>query len=81
MNTVSNFPKMTLTPAKQGVKVSIIVPVYNGERYLAECLDSVLAQTLKLLGIPIYTVKSTRDGVVKQFPLIQGLLGLFKAKT
>ncbi|WP_081956869.1 glycosyltransferase [Eggerthella lenta] len=28
-------------------KISIIIPVYNVERYLRECLDSVVNQTLK----------------------------------
>ena len=27
--------------------VSIVVPVYNGDRYLQECVDSILAQTYK----------------------------------
>ena len=26
------------------MKVSILVPVFNGEKYLAECIESVLAQ-------------------------------------
>lgn len=33
------------------VKVSIIIPVYNVEKYLAECLESVVQQTLQEIEI------------------------------
>ena len=33
------------------VKVSIIVPVYNVEKYLEKCLDSLINQTLKDIEI------------------------------
>jgi len=33
------------------LKVSIVMPVYNSERYLRECLDSVLEQTLKEIEV------------------------------
>ena len=29
------------------IKVSVIIPVYNVEKYLEECLNSVISQTLK----------------------------------
>lgn len=32
-------------------KVSVIVPVYNTEKYLAQCLDSILAQTLQEMEV------------------------------
>lgn len=33
------------------VKVSIIVPVYNAEKYISTCLDSIINQTLKEIEI------------------------------
>lgn len=35
----------------ENIKVSIIVPVYNVEKYLSECLDSLINQTLKEIEI------------------------------
>ena len=32
-------------------KVSIIVPTYNVEQYLPECMESIVGQTLKDLEI------------------------------
>ncbi|MFR8104063.1 MAG: glycosyltransferase [Clostridia bacterium] len=32
-------------------KVSIVIPIYNSEKYLQTCLDSILAQTLKEIEI------------------------------
>ena len=33
------------------IKVSIIIPIYNSEKYLARCLDSAINQTLKEIEI------------------------------
>ena len=33
------------------IKVSIIIPVYNVEQYLEECLNSLISQTLKDIEI------------------------------
>ena len=32
-------------------KVSVIIPIYNVEKYLKECLESVIDQTLKDIEI------------------------------
>ena len=36
---------------ENGIKVSVIVPVYNVEKYIKKCLDSLLGQTLKEIEI------------------------------
>lgn len=41
------------------LKVSIIVPVYNSERYLNRCIDSILAQTYKNIEILLINDGST----------------------
>lgn len=36
---------------QNNIKVSILVPIYNVEKYLSECLDSIINQTLKDIEI------------------------------
>lgn len=46
------------------MKVSVLVPAYNGERYLAECLETVLGQSFTDMEILISDNRST-DGTLK----------------
>ena len=44
-------------------KISIIIPVYNTEKYLKQCLDSVVNQTLKEIEIICVNDGSTDDSL------------------
>ena len=51
------------------LKVSVIVPVYNVEKYLARCLDSLVNQTLNDIEIIIVNDGSTdnSENIIKQY--------------
>lgn len=44
-----------------GKKISIIIPLYNGERYIAHCIDSVLTQDLGGIN---YEIVIVNDGSI-----------------
>jgi len=41
-------------------KVSVLVAVYNAEKYLCQCLDSLLSQTLR--DIQVICIDDCSDG-------------------
>ena len=55
-------------------KVSVIVPVYNVEKYLGKCLKSIVTQTLKDIEIILVNDGSTDesqkivDEYIKKYP-------------
>lgn len=52
-------------------KVSVIIPVYNVEEYLRECLDSIVKQTLREIEIICVDDGSTDNslGILKEYAL------------
>lgn len=44
-------------------KVSVIVPVYNTEKYLKKCIDSILNQTFKDIEIILVDDASTDNSL------------------
>jgi len=47
-------------------KVSIVIPVYNGSKYLAEAIDSALAQTYNNIEILVINDGSNDDGATER---------------
>lgn len=50
-------------------KVSVIVPVYNTEKYIKKCLDSLVNQTMKNIEIIVVNdgSKDRSEEVIKQY--------------
>ncbi len=49
----------------KNIKVSVIISVYNVEKYIEECLESVINQTLKEIEIIIVN-DGTKDNSIKK---------------
>lgn len=65
------------------VKVSIIIPVYNVEKYLRECLDSALNQSLKEIEIICVNDGSTDSSVdiLKEYSLKDSRVKIISKKN
>ena len=48
---------------KQSVEISVIVPVYNVEKYVSHCLESIIAQTFHNIEIIVIDDGSTDDSL------------------
>ena len=48
---IKEIKRTNITKNKSNPKISIIIPIYNAEEYLKECLDSIINQTLKEIEI------------------------------
>ena len=48
------------------MKISVVIPVYNGEKYLKECINSVLNQPYNDIEI-IAINDGSKDNSVKYF--------------
>ena len=49
--------------------ISVIIPVYNGEKYIRKCLDSVINQTKKEIEIVVVNDGSTdnTESIIKEY--------------
>lgn len=63
--------------------ISVIIPLYNGEKHIIECLDSVSKQTYNMIEILVVDDGSDDDGVilVKKYQAQESRLKLFQKKN
>ena len=69
---------------QKGGTVSVIIPMYNVEKYIGECLDSLLLQTLQDFEVIVVDDCSTDNSVkiVEEYaPKFNGRLKLSKTET
>ena len=61
------------------ITVSVIIPVYNTEKYLEECLKSVINQTLKVIEIICIDDGSTDNSpdILKEYSEKDGRIRIY----
>ena len=64
-----------------GLKVSIIIPVYNVALYIADCLRSVYAQTYPSLEIILVNDATPDDSMTQAVPWIEKLQERYEVKV
>ncbi|MDO4169282.1 MAG: glycosyltransferase family 2 protein [Lachnospiraceae bacterium] len=67
----------------ESIKVSVIIPVYNGELYLRQCLDSVCGQTLKDIEIICVDDGSTDSSleILKEYQEKDSRIQIYRQKN
>lgn len=78
-------PKKLYTPRKNlsPPAISVIIPLYNAEEYVGECLDSILQQTFQNFEVIVVddcSTDSSREIVESYIPKFNGRLKLSKTK-
>ena len=64
-------------------KISIIVPVFNGEKYISKTLDSILNQTLINFEILCVNDSSTDNSlqILKKYEILDNRINIFNTKN
>ncbi len=77
MEHVENIEK------KDDVKVSVIIPIYNTGKYLKECLDSAISQSLKEIEVICVNDGSTDDteDILRDYEKIDARICVYNQKN
>lgn len=65
------------------IKISVVVPVYNTERYLRRCLDSILNQTLREIEVIIVNDESPDNShkIIEEYKLKDSRIKVINKKN